>query len=339
MTKPFRVACLGAGYFSRFHYDAWHRIAGATLVASVDQDIAKAKATDLPAYATLETMLADHAPDVIDIITPPATHLTTIRAALDATPRVIICQKPFCADLAEAEEAARLAALANIPLIIHENFRFQPWYRHIKSEIEQGTIGDVLQLTFRLRPGDGQGPDAYLARQPYFQTMERFLIHETGVHFIDTFRYLMGEPAAVMADLRRLNPAIKGEDAGLVVFAYPGGRRATFDGNRLLDHGARNTRCTMGEALVEGTKGALMLFGDGSVHLRRFGQTELEERRPPGPEDGFGGDCVFHLQSHVVAGLNGHQALENTAAEYLPVMRQEAAIYQSSSESRWINLR
>ncbi|MEM7589839.1 MAG: hypothetical protein AAF320_06780, partial [Myxococcota bacterium] len=28
---------------------------------------------------------------------------------------------------------------------------------------------------------------------------------------------------------------------------------ALFDGNRLLDHSAENTRCTMGEALVEGT--------------------------------------------------------------------------------------
>lgn len=338
MIQPFQVACLGAGYFSRFHYDAWHRIEGAHIVASVDQDIAKAKATDVSAYTTLDDMLTEHSPDIIDIITPPASHLASIRAALEAKPKAIICQKPFCTDLAEAEEATQLAASANIPLIIHENFRFQPWYRHIKSEIDAGTIGDVLQLAFRLRPGDGQGADAYLARQPYFQTMERFLIHETGVHFVDTFRYLMGEPEAVMADLRRLNPAIKGEDAGFVVFAYPNGQRAVLDGNRLLDHSAKNTRCTMGEALVEGTMGALMLCGDGSVHLRRFGQTETEERRAPGPEDGFGGDCVFHLQSHVVAALSGTTELENTAADYLPVMHQEAAIYRSSSEKRWIDL-
>ncbi|MEO0763052.1 MAG: hypothetical protein AAFZ09_14815, partial [Pseudomonadota bacterium] len=60
---------------------------------------------------------------------------------------------------------------------------------------------------------DGQGPDAYHARQPYFQRMPRFLVHETAVHWIDTFRYLMGEAETVYADLRRLNPAIAGEDA------------------------------------------------------------------------------------------------------------------------------
>ena len=42
--------------------------------------------------------------------------------------------------------------------------------------------------------------------------MPRLLIHETGVHYIDTFRYLFGTPTAVHADLRRCNPVIAGED-------------------------------------------------------------------------------------------------------------------------------
>ena len=95
-------------------------------------------------------------------------------------------------------------------LVVHENFRFSPWYREIRRLIEDGAIGTVYQASFRLRPGDGQGPAAYLDRQPYFQSMERFLVHETAIHFIDTFRYLLGEPESVYADLQRLNPAILG---------------------------------------------------------------------------------------------------------------------------------
>ena len=45
--------------------------------------------------------------------------------------------------------------------------------------------------------------------------MPRFLIHETGIHLIDVFRYLLGEITGVFARLRRINPVIKGEDAGL----------------------------------------------------------------------------------------------------------------------------
>ena len=59
--------------------------------------------------------------------------------------------------------------------------------------IDQKIIGEPFQITVRMRPGDGQGKNAYLNRQPYFQKMERFLIHETGIHFIDLFRHFFGE--------------------------------------------------------------------------------------------------------------------------------------------------
>lgn len=113
----------------------------------------------------------------------------------------------------------------------------------------------MYQVTFRLRPGDGKGPDAYLERQPYFQTMEKFLVHETAIHLIDVFRFLLAEePSAVYAALRRLNPAIAGEDAGMMLFDFPSGARAVFDGNRLADHKAENRRLTMGEMVIEGSE-------------------------------------------------------------------------------------
>ena len=54
-----------------------------------------------------------------------------------------------------------------------------------------------------MRPGDGQGKDAYFNRQPYFQKMERFLIHETAIHLIDVYRYLFGDIKSVFASLSR----------------------------------------------------------------------------------------------------------------------------------------
>ncbi|MYA88122.1 MAG: Gfo/Idh/MocA family oxidoreductase [Boseongicola sp. SB0662_bin_57] len=338
MTPSLNAGCVGAGYFSRFHYDSWNRIEGVQPVASVDRDITKARATGLAAFDDLGAMLAEVKPDIVDIITPPVTHLDCIRTALEAGPKAIICQKPFCLDLDEAREAVRLSETAGIPVIVHENFRFQPWYRAIKAEIDQGAVGNVLQLTFRLRPGDGQGARAYLDRQPYFQKMPRFLVHETAIHWIDTFRFLMGEPQAVFADLRRLNPVIAGEDAGFVLFSYAGGLRAMFDGNRLLDHAAENTRCTMGEALIEGSAGTIDLKGDGSVHLRRFGDQVSREVLPPSSHEGFGGDCVHHLQSHVVHGVLGNVEFENVARDYLPVIEAENAIYASAEAGAWVRL-
>jgi predicted dehydrogenase len=325
-----RVACLGAGYFAQFHHEAWHRNPGVEFVGVCDLDIDKANASGAAGYTDLQAMLTNGQPDILDIATPPQTHASAIRTALEAGVKAIICQKPFCISLEEAEEITALAEASGTPLIIHENFRFQPWYREIKKRIDAGDIGEVQQVTFRLRTGDGQGPEAYLDRQPYFQQMPRLLIHETGVHFIDTFAYLLGEPLAVYSDMRRMNPVIKGEDAAMLVMDFDGNKRALFDGNRLLDHAAENCRTTLGEALIEGTGGTMSLAGDGSVRRRRFGAMDEDIIWPAQDYPSFGGDCVYHLQNHVVAALSGRGSLENTARDYLKVRTVEYAAYRSA---------
>ena len=335
-----KVASIGAGYFSRFHHEAWARIPEVTLVGAADLDpgALRARAPGVPHFSDAAEMIARTGPDLVDIVTPPATHREMIRAAITEGARAAICQKPFTTGLAEAEATAAEAAHAGLTLVVHENFRFQPWYRELRAMIDAGRLGEILQITFRLRPGDGRGPRAYLDRQPYFREMERFLIHETGVHWIDTFRYLLGRPESVWADLRRLNPAIAGEDAGIVIFGYPDGRRAIFDGNRLADHPAENRRRTMGESLIEGTAMTALLDGEGRIWLRAFGSNEWGAHGFAAPETGFGGDCVHALQSHVVAGLLHGAPLENRAEDYLDVIRIEEAIYESDASGRRITL-
>lgn len=338
LTAPVHVACVGAGYFSRFHYESWARDGRVQLVGSCNRDVEKAAATGLPAFDDVTAMIKATKPDLLDIILPPVAHADTIRAAIRAGVKTMICQKPFCTTLPEARAIVAEAEAAGVTLVIHENFRFQPWYRAIKAALDKGAIGTVQQATFRLRPGDGQGPRAYLDRQPYFQQMERFLIHETGVHWVDTFRYLFGNPLSVYADLRQINPALKGEDAGFVLFDHPGGIRSLFDGNRNLDHAADNLRRTMGEALIEGTAGTLTLPGDGSVQLRDFGTLVSREISPPNAWQGFGGDCVHGLQSHVISGLLWGTPLENPARDYLKVIEIEEMIYASARDRRKMKL-
>ncbi len=332
------VACIGAGYFSQFHFDAWQRIDGVAITGLTNRDRAKAEATGLPVYDSAAQMLAEARPDILDIITPPESHAELITLALQHELKAIICQKPFCTSLQEAEKMTALAQKAGIPLIIHENIRFQPWYRLIRDRINAGDIGTPLQARFQLRPGDGQGSRAYLDRQPYFQQMPRFLIHETGVHWIDTFRFLFGDPVAVYADLRRINEAIVGEDAGFFALDHAGGMRSMFDGNRCLDHAATNTRCTMGEGVFEGTDGTLNLWGNGSVTRRDFGALEPVTLLPPDTHKTFGGDCTYHLCAHVVKALQDGTPVENLAQDYLEVIRIEGAIYRSAERGAKLRL-
>jgi len=337
------VAVIGLGYFSQFHLEAWTKNPNVDLVAVADTNPDRLAAVSnephVASYAYLDSVLEQHRPDIVDLVVPPAAHARLIRKLL--TPgQVIVCQKPFCTSLAEAEQITAEAEAAGATLIIHENFRFQPWYRAVKSFLDSGQMGQIYSAQFNLRPGDGRGADAYLARQPSFQTMPRFMVQETGVHFLDVFRWLFGPISSVYADLRRLNPAIEGEDAGTLILTHSNGIRAVLDANRLSDHVADNPRHTMGEMVIEGAGGTLSVMGDGKLRFRAFGTQKVEDIPLTAPVDPnrFGGGCVEALITHVVETLLAEQTPENTARDYLNVIRLVEAAYQSNEEGRQISI-
>jgi predicted dehydrogenase len=333
-----KVAVVGTGYFSQFHFDAWRRLPAVKLVGVCSLDpagLVEAAARHLipRQFAEVGAMLDAVKPDLLDVVTPPAAHLAMLGAAAERGV-LVICQKPLGGDLANARAMVRQAEATGITLVVHENFRFMPWYREAKRLIEAGALGRLLGIAFRLRPGDGQGPRAYLDRQPYFQQMPRFLIHETAIHLIDVFRYLGGEVAGVFARLRRLNPAIRGEDAGHVLFEFASGAAGLFDGNRLTGFPAANPRLTMGEMWLDGEAATLRLDGDGRLHLRPHQGSEGEHVYA-WQDQGFGGDCVFALQRHVVAHFADGAPLENDGRSYLRNLEIEDAIYRSAASGRW----
>jgi len=195
--------CVGAGYFSHFQYEAWGRIPEVAITAMCNRDAGRAKTIMdkfgiARHYTDYRAMLEKERPDFVDIITPPPTHLEMSKIAADLGVHVI-CQKPLAPTFEEARQIADYTNRAGVRFMVHENWRFQPWYREIKRLLDDGAIGDKIHImSFRSRMGDGWGRDAYLNRQPYFRTYPRLLVYENGVHFIDTYRYLGGDSANLL---------------------------------------------------------------------------------------------------------------------------------------------
>jgi predicted dehydrogenase len=335
-----RVATVGGGYFSQFQLAGWRNVAEVELAGLCERDRAKGEAVaarfGIPrVFDRLDEMLDTTRPDLVDIVTPPPTHRELVAATV-ARGIPVICQKPFGTGFADAVAMTETAGRAGVPLVVHENFRWEPWYREARRLIERGELGALHSVAFRLRPGDGQGPRAYLDRQPYFQAMPRLLVVETAIHWIDTFRFLMGEVAAVYAQLRRINPVIAGEDAGYIVFEFAGGATGLFDGNRLNDHVAKDPRRTMGEMWLEGSAGVLRLDGEARLWWKPHQGAEVEHAYDRGPTDTFGGGACEWLQRHVVRHLLEGAPLENAARDYLANLRVQEAVYRSHAERRRI---
>lgn len=338
-----RIAVVGAGFFSQFHLEGWQQLPDAELVGLCDADPARAAALakrfDIPlVFGDVAQMLDTTQPDLVDVVTPPASHAQVLSAAFQRR-LPVICQKPFGLDYAQAVAITRQAALSGVSLVVHENFRFMPWFREARRLIDTGVMGALHGISFRLRPGDGQGASAYLDRQPYFQTMPRLLVVETAIHLIDTFRYLLGEVDAVYARLRQLNPAIKGEDAGMITFDFASGAAGLFDGNRLNDHVASNPRRTMGEMWLEGEKGVLRLDGEARLWFKPHHGEEVQHLYAFGSDLSFGGGACGALQKHVLQCLATGQAIENTASAYLQNLVIQEAVYASNATGKRICLK
>ena len=75
-------------------------------------------------YTDAATMLREQKPDFVDIAT---TVPRTARWSSSPPPKVpAIVQKPFGPTMADCEAMVAACAAARVPLMVHENFRFQP---------------------------------------------------------------------------------------------------------------------------------------------------------------------------------------------------------------------
>jgi predicted dehydrogenase len=341
--KKLRGVCLGAGYFSRFQYEAWQRIPEVEIVALANRDLAKAQATaaqfGIPrayAWSDLAAMLDTEKPDFVDIITPPETHLEAVQLAA-ARGIAIICQKPIAPTYAECGAVVDTAKRANVRFMVHENFRWQPWYRELRRLLDAGILGELFSVNIRMRMGDGWQDDAYLARQPFFRTYPRLFVYETGVHFLDTFRYLGGEISSVYTRLQKRNPAIKGEDAAQIVCGFTSGATAILDASRYNEADNANPRYTFGLVRLDGSKGHVELDLDGNLTLKLLGQPS-QVLDYPHTREGFAGDCVYALQRHFVDRMADGAPFENTGEDYLKSTALMEACYRSHATGQAVTL-
>ena len=337
--RKLRGVGIGAGYFAPFQYEAWTRIPEVEIVGISNRTEERARAVmtqfGIPRfYGDWREMLDVERPDFVDIITPPETH-EEMCAFAAARGIHIICQKPLAPGYDVSQRIVENSA--GVRFMVHENFRWQPWYRAIKAVQARGDIGEFTHIYFQMRMGDGWGEDAYLARQPFFRDYPRLLIYETGVHFIDTFRFLLGEVRSVMAETKRLNPAIRGEDAGLLLLKFHNGSTAIWDANRYNESEADSPRFTFGELRIDGTAGHLTMDASSAIRVKRLGQpaVELEYSRE---RKNFAGDCVYFLQRHFVDCMLSGQEFESSGSDYLKNVRIVEAAYESARTGEVVRL-
>ena len=147
--------------------------------------------------------------DIVDICTPPGTHLEIIRSAARAG-KAILCEKPLAISYAEAREAADLVAERGVLNAVGFNYRRLPALALMLEMAREGRIGDVHLWRATWLSDEFLDPTI-----PFDWRFDRALggttIADLGTHLIDLARSAVGEVETVVAQSKtfvgeRANP-------------------------------------------------------------------------------------------------------------------------------------
>jgi D-apiose dehydrogenase len=267
MSHPLRVGLVGAGFVTQHHLAAWACLGDrAKVVAIADPSTAAAKSRaatfGIPqVFSSAAQMIERAGLDAVDVAAPREYHAEVVLLAADHQ-LPVLCQKPLAPTYAQARELAALVE-GRIRLMVHENWRFRPYYRELAKWLHEQRIGDVVQAQMTLLSSgllpDENGGLPMIVRQPFIAKLDRALVMEVLIHHIDTLRFLLGDMQLRYARLGHMSPAIRGEDRAFLAFETGQGAPVALLSNVAV-HG--QPASLVDRLIVIGKRGTITLSGD-----------------------------------------------------------------------------
>lgn len=273
-----RGALIGCGFFSVNQLHGWNDTRGASIIAICDQKPERLKTVGdqfniAARYNDARTMLEKERPDFVDIATTVPSHRALVELA--ASLKIpVICQKPFALNIADAQAMVTACAQANVPLMVHENFRWQSPILKVKQVIRSGAIGKPFWARVSFR-------SAYdvFSGQPYLAEGKRFIVEDLGIHALDVARFLLGDALSVSARTARINPKIKGEDVATILLDHGSGVTSIIDCSYATKQAVEAFPETIIE--VDGDQGSLRLAQGYKLSITSAHGTNHEDVSPP----------------------------------------------------------
>lgn len=320
-----RGAIIGCGMIAEYHLRAWLRIPEVEIVALCDPDQSRAKQRQtefVPAarlYSDIDSLLKAETLDFIDILTPPWLHREHCLRAAQSNIH-IICQKPLCGELREAEQLVTELANYKKVFAVHENHPYRPWFREILRRNCDGFFGRIRHLSL-VQHDAREPPERFKA------DAERGIMLEYGVHLVDMVRALLGEPHRVTASFGRVNERVRGESLASVLYECEGASAS-------INISWKSTGPEQGSATVIGDRG--MAIYDGRMtrgqtsrfRLYQQGDLKLDETRCP--TDDFC-ESFYLLQRELTDAMLAGTPAPQSAAYNLKTLAATFAAYDSAS--------
>ncbi len=338
-SMSLRFAILGTGFWARYQLAAWRELPAVECVALYNRTRSKAEALaaefGVPAiYDDAAKLLEKERLNFVDIITDPGTHREFVEmAAMHRVP--VICQKPMAESLGDARAMVATCETAGVPLLIHENWRWQTPMRALKAVLELGDIG----VPFRARI-DFMTSFPVFDNQPFLAETHRFIITDIGTHVLDCARFLFGEAQRVFATTRRVNPKIKGEDVATVMTTHAD---CTVVTNMSYASRTEHEKFPETFVFVEGSAGSAEIARDCVLRVTTKTGTLRRNVAPPvyawaDPAYALVHASIVNCQRNLLTALRGEGAAESTGADNLKTLELVFAAYESADSGNSISI-
>ncbi len=295
--KNYRIGIIGCGGIAHAHAGGY-RGADLQIVAAADVnrenlDRFSEQYGIEKRYEDYTEMLKAEGLDIVSVCTWPPLHCEMIVRAAESGAKGILCEKPMCLNLAQADEMIEACDRAHTKLAIGHQRRFTAQYVKAKELIQNGTIGELISV-HGCNSGD---------------------LLTDGTHNVDLLRFYADDSPIlwVMGQVEHGNRERYGhpvEDAAFGYFQFESGVRGMLEVGRISRPGYM-------KGYIDGTEGRIEVYGDGAPKLRFRGKGESgwQEIECHG-ENPFKLEilaliaCIENNTEHILSGRQGRKALE-----------------------------
>lgn len=275
-----RVGLVGFGSIAEHgHLPAWHSFAGVEVAAVADLaperlEQARALLPRAELYTSSLDLIARADVDLVDICTPPGTHMDLILAACDRGLGDIVCEKPL---LLSEEEYLRVASArrrSHSRVVSVNNWIHSDLHRHVSVAIAQGAIGAVKRVELRTgRPAAALGNASWMPRwRTDLAHAGGGIILDHGWHQLYLLLRWMRQPLETVSAVTRTvdsrNHPV--EDEALIDMTFTSGR------GRIELSWTAGGRSNGG--IISGSHGSIVIHDDCIVVRNRTGERALPFR-------------------------------------------------------------
>ncbi len=345
-SEPLRFALVGTGLVADFHAKAIIESNRCELVGATDLSAERLKAFaekyDCEAIPSLEALLARDDIDVVNILTPNATH-SALGVQVAAAGKHCLVEKPPDMTLEKVDALIEAFDASGTKLAVCLNCRFRKALAPIREALAQGRFGTLLAGDVYMkwfRPQDYYYLDAWRSSRE----------HGAGVtvqqafHYYDLLLYLMGPVKRVWARMENLaHPGVPVEDTTVALLDYANGARGVMQASTAMYPGS-DLRIE-----INGSKGTAVLVGERLVKFefedsRAEDAEALEIGATQGPT-GAGGAAAFQYFEHqwliedLCEAIHSNSDPRITGREGRRTLELALAMYDSAETGEWVELR